>query len=130
MPDSFQPSLFVAEAVGIRPLRDVRRTHLVHTYGAGEDLPDPTLVQPFVTAGCCYYRDGRDSVAWHGDTGIDMVAIVSFGSPRKLLLRPRDGTGATTGFAVGRSAGRPADQRAVPTGERPLIRARDPRGSS
>ena len=21
-----------------------------------------------MTAGCCYYRDGRDSVAWHGDT--------------------------------------------------------------
>jgi len=100
---------------------------LVHTYGVGEDLPDPALArardalsryyadelgEPFVTAGCCYYRDGRDSVAWHGDTGIGnrgvrgrsqdtMVAIASFGSPRKLLLRPRGGTGATTGFALG-----------------------------
>lgn len=50
--------------------------------------------EPFVTAGMCLYRDGRDSVAWHGDTigrsahTDTMVAIVSFGSPRPLLLRP------------------------------------------
>ena len=25
------------------------------------------LAEPFVSAGLCYYRDGRDSVAWHGD---------------------------------------------------------------
>ena len=24
--------------------------------------------EPFVTAGLCLYRDGADSVAWHGDT--------------------------------------------------------------
>jgi alkylated DNA repair dioxygenase AlkB len=85
---------------------------LVHSYGIGEELPHPTLTEartaltdhyaaelgePFVTAGCCYYRDGQDSVAWHGDnlgrgrTQDTMVAIVSFGSPRKLLLRPRGG---------------------------------------
>ena len=55
---------------------------LVHNYAAGEPLPHPTLEEarealsahyrpelgePFVTAGCCFYRDGRDSVAWHGD---------------------------------------------------------------
>ena len=55
---------------------------LVHTYGEGEPLPHPLLDEardalsehyrsglgePFLTAGCCYYRDGRDSVAWHGD---------------------------------------------------------------
>ena len=28
----------------------------------------PELGEPFTTAGCCLYRDGRDSVAWHGDT--------------------------------------------------------------
>ena len=55
------------------------------------------LGEPFVSAGCCLYRDGRDSVAWHGDTigrgatADTMVAIVSFGSPRSLLLRPRGG---------------------------------------
>jgi alkylated DNA repair dioxygenase AlkB len=64
------------------------------------------LGEPFVTAGMCLYRDGRDSVAWHGDTHgrsarIDtMVAIVSFGSPRPLLLRPRGG-GASIRFPLG-----------------------------
>jgi alkylated DNA repair dioxygenase AlkB len=81
-------------------------------YGADEPLPDPLLEQaratlgdhyadelgePFVTAGLCFYRDGRDSVAWHGDRfgrGADrdtMVAIVSLGAPRPLHLRPRGG---------------------------------------
>ncbi len=85
---------------------------LVHTYGLGAPLPHPVLEQardalsahylpelgePFRTAGCCYYRDGRDSVAWHGDTigrgrlEDTMVAIVSLGDPRRLLLRPRAG---------------------------------------
>ncbi|MEZ5114316.1 MAG: alpha-ketoglutarate-dependent dioxygenase AlkB [Nocardioidaceae bacterium] len=85
---------------------------LVHTYGIGQALPHPALEaarvelnqhyfselgEPFVTAGCCLYRDGRDSVAWHGDNigrgrrADTMVAIVSFGSDRKLLLRPRGG---------------------------------------
>ena len=45
----------------------------------------------------CLYRDGRDSVAWHGDTigrgrsEDTMVAIVSLGSARAFLLRPRGG---------------------------------------
>jgi alkylated DNA repair dioxygenase AlkB len=60
----------------------------------------PELGEPFRTAGMCLYRDGRDSVAWHGDTigrgraEDTMVAIVSLGSPRSLMLRPRGG-GAT-----------------------------------
>jgi alkylated DNA repair dioxygenase AlkB len=64
------------------------------------------LGEPFVTAGMCLYRTGRDSVAWHGDTlgrsaHVDtMVAIVSFGSPRPLLLRPRGG-GPSRRFALG-----------------------------
>ena len=42
------------------------------------------------------YRDGHDSVAWHGDRvgrGRDetVVAIVSLGSPRRFLLRPLGG---------------------------------------
>jgi len=66
----------------------------------------PELGEPFRTAGCCYYRDGRDSVAWHGDTigrsrtEDTMVAIVSFGAPRALQLRPRGG-GRTLRFALG-----------------------------
>ncbi|WP_372735042.1 alpha-ketoglutarate-dependent dioxygenase AlkB [Nocardioides sp.] len=91
-------------------LVDVPR--LVYTYMIGEELPHPALTsardslsahyepelgEPFRTAGCCYYRDGRDSVAWHGDTigrGLTddtMVAIVSVGDPRRLHLRPRGG---------------------------------------
>jgi alkylated DNA repair dioxygenase AlkB len=91
-------------------LVDVPR--LTYTYMIGEDLPHPALVEarealsahyepelgePFRTAGCCYYRDGRDSVAWHGDTigrgstHDTMVAIVSVGDPRRLALRPRGG---------------------------------------
>lgn len=71
-------------------------------------LPHPTLVrafaalnehygpEPFSTAGLCWYRDGRDSVAWHGDNiGRNRVrtevAIVSVGDARPLLLRPRGG---------------------------------------
>ena len=42
------------------------------------------------------YRDGRDSVAWHGDTlgrqvATTIVAIVSLGSPRRFLVRPKGG---------------------------------------
>lgn len=57
----------------------------------------PELGEAFRTAGLCCYRDGRDSVAWHGDTigrgssEDTMVAIVSVGAPRPLLLRPRGG---------------------------------------
>jgi alkylated DNA repair dioxygenase AlkB len=81
-------------------------------YAEEEQLPDPMLDEarrrleahyrpelgePFATAGLCLYRDGRDSVAWHGDTigrgstEDTIVAIVSLGEPRSLLLRPRGG---------------------------------------
>jgi alkylated DNA repair dioxygenase AlkB len=94
---------------------------LLKFYGEGEPLPDPVLTQArdalnahyrgelgeeFTTAGLCYYRDGRDSVAWHGDTigrsrtEDTMVAIVSFGEARRLSLRRRGG-GPMTGFPVG-----------------------------
>lgn len=47
------------------------------------------------------YRDGRDSVAWHGDrVGRELretvVAIVSLGEPRKFLLRPGPGAARLT----------------------------------
>jgi len=85
---------------------------LVSFYAEGESLPDPALDEikraldehygpelgePFRTCGLCLYRDGSDSVAWHGDTTgrsstqDTMVAIVSLGAPRALLLRPRGG---------------------------------------
>jgi alkylated DNA repair dioxygenase AlkB len=55
------------------------------------------LGEPFTTAGLCLYRDGADSVAWHGDTigrsstEDTMVAIVSLGTTRAFALRPRTG---------------------------------------
>jgi alkylated DNA repair dioxygenase AlkB len=52
-----------------------------------------------------FYRDGRDSVAWHGDTTARdlpeaVVATVSLGEPRRFLLRPRDG-GRARAFMLG-----------------------------
>jgi len=108
------------------PWRDERRRmydrvvevpRLLCFYGEGEDLPDPALAaarealgrhyradlgeppapETLCTAGLCLYRDGRDSVAWHGDrigrgaTEDTVVAIVSLGAPRALALRPRGG---------------------------------------
>ena len=94
---------------------------LLSWYDETDDLPDPVLAkakqalnqhyqaelgEPFRTAGLCYYRDGQDSVAWHGDTigrgkrEDTMVAILSLGTPRRLLLRPRGG-GARVGFPLG-----------------------------
>ncbi|MEU8899754.1 alpha-ketoglutarate-dependent dioxygenase AlkB [Nocardia sp. NPDC048505] len=106
-----------------RPMYDrvVDVPRLLRFYGEGEALPDPVLDEaraalsehyrpelgePFRTAGMCYYRDGRDSVAWHGDTigrgstHDTMVAIVSVGAPRALLLRPRGG-GEALRYQVG-----------------------------
>ncbi|WP_381789825.1 alpha-ketoglutarate-dependent dioxygenase AlkB [Streptomyces niveus] len=65
------------------------------------------LGEPFATAGLCYYRDGRDGVAWHGDrTGRGssedtMVAILSVGAPRDLVLRPRHRHGSVVRRPLG-----------------------------
>ena len=60
----------------------------------------------FDSVGFNWYRDGRDSVAWHRDRirkeVIDpIVALVSLGDRRKLLLRPRGG-GESRAFLLGR----------------------------
>jgi alkylated DNA repair dioxygenase AlkB len=81
---------------------------LVCFYAEDQALPDPALDEartalsahylpelgePLRTAGMCLYRDGRDSVAWHGDTigrgssQDTVVAIVSLGAPRAFALR-------------------------------------------
>jgi alkylated DNA repair dioxygenase AlkB len=61
--------------------------------------------RPLTTVGCNWYRDGRDSVAWHGDRvprpGDALVAIVSLGARRAFLLRPRQG-GRSRRFELGR----------------------------
>ena len=77
---------------------------------ASDELPHPVVAQaretlsrhygaelgePFTTVGMCLYRNGQDSVAWHGDRigrgdrHDTMVAILSLGSPRVLAMRPR-----------------------------------------
>jgi alkylated DNA repair dioxygenase AlkB len=101
--------------------RTVDVPRLLCFYGEDEPLPGPALTaalsalnahygaelgEPFRTAGLCLYRDGRDSVAWHGDTigrgsrEDTMVAILSLGTPRALLLRPRGG-GRSLRFEIG-----------------------------
>jgi alkylated DNA repair dioxygenase AlkB len=98
--------------------RTIDVPRLLCFYGEDAALPDPALGacraalnahyaaelgEEFVTAGLCFYRDGRDSVAWHGDrigrgaTQDTMVAIVSLGEARPLLLRPAQGTGTGKG---------------------------------
>ncbi|MEV1045700.1 alpha-ketoglutarate-dependent dioxygenase AlkB [Streptomyces sp. NPDC049916] len=70
------------------PALEAARAELGEHYAA-------ELGEPFTTAGLCLYRDGRDGVAWHGDTQgrgsseDTMVAILSLGAPRHLALRPR-----------------------------------------
>jgi alkylated DNA repair dioxygenase AlkB len=57
--------------------------------------------RPFDSIGFNLYRDGHDSVAWHGDRERylhedPVVAIVSVGSPRPFQMRPRGGGRSTT----------------------------------
>ncbi len=71
-----------------------------------DDPPDPipamaaALTRHYATdlstVSANLYRDGRDSVAWHGDRvgrrrSHTVVAIVSLGAPRRFLLRPAGG---------------------------------------
>lgn len=107
-----------------RPMYDrvVDVPRLLSFYDETDPLPDPALDaakaaldehyagelgEPFATAGLCLYRDGRDSVAWHGDrigrgsTEDTMVALIVLGAPRALLLRPRGGGGPTLRHDLG-----------------------------
>lgn len=102
--------------------REVEVPRLLCFYGERDTLPDPLLDdvhaaldtyygeelgERFATAGLCFYRDGRDSVAWHGDrigrsrTQDTMVAILSLGAPRALLLRPNGGGGPAVRHQLG-----------------------------
>ena len=118
-----------------RPMYDrvVDVPRLLCHYPEGEPLPDPMLEalrdalneryepelgEPLVSAGLCLYRDGADSVAWHGDTigrgrtTDTVVAIVSLGSPREFLLRPRGG-GAVARAIAGADLSAPRTKEAV-----------------
>ena len=61
---------------------------------------------PFDSIGCNCYRNGEDSVAWHGDrhrktVTNPFVVIVSVGGRRPFRLRPRGG-GRALSFDLGR----------------------------
>lgn len=76
-------------------LLDRARSLLIDRYG-----------KPFDSIGFNLYRDGNDSVAWHGDRHrhhvVDpVVAILSVGDPRPFKLRPRGG-GASRSWDLGR----------------------------
>ncbi|MDQ3953158.1 MAG: alpha-ketoglutarate-dependent dioxygenase AlkB [Actinomycetota bacterium] len=84
---------------------------------SGEELKPPILEDvrvalsehygiEFDSVGFNLYRDGRDSVAWHGDRikkeiEEPLVALVSLGEPRRFLLRPKGG-GKSRAFMLGR----------------------------
>lgn len=101
--------------------RVVAVPRLVSTYHERDTWPDPLLARArdalsehyrdelppgFATAGLAFYRDGSDSVAWHGDrigrgrSQDTLVAIVSLGDVRTLALRPRGG-GTSLRFTLG-----------------------------
>jgi hypothetical protein len=140
--------------------RVVEVPRLVAFYGEDQQLPHPVLddvrstlnrrfggrgAGSLRTTGICLYRDGRDSVAWHGDRiGREderdtLVAIVSIGSgvgrsgPPVFGGRrgsPGDGRDLSTDLAARRAQGgearRAPDQHPVPlvmTGDHPVDRA-------
>lgn len=99
-----------------RKLREPRLTS-PWNLRSGQPLQPPVLEQmrralgrrygvEFDSVGFNLYRDGQDSVAWHGDH-IDpaieepVIVLVSLGEPRRFMLRPQGG-GASRSFMLGR----------------------------
>jgi len=102
--------------------RTVDVPRLVASYGDDVPAPDPLLDEAksvltrhyrglpgaeLATIGLCLYRDGSDSVAWHGDTLSGgaaedaLVAIISLGWRRRLALRPKRGGSRSLRFELG-----------------------------
>ena len=87
--------------------RMVDEPRLTRWYAAAEQLPEEGLAWfrvavgrrykvRFGAMGLNYYRDGRDSVAFHSDRELrhlddTLVAIVTLGAARPFLVRPRGG---------------------------------------
>jgi alkylated DNA repair dioxygenase AlkB len=102
-----------------RDIRMYERTlpepRLTHRWTTAE-APEPVLGEAatllsarygveFTQVGANLYRDGADSVAWHGDRvarerDTAVVALISLGGLRPFRLRPRGG-GASVGFLPG-----------------------------
>ena len=97
--------------------RIVREPRLTHRWRLDEDPAPPAELQEmarvlsrryavaFTQVGVNLYRDGADSVAWHGDrVARDLpeaiVALVSLGAVRPFRLRPTGG-GASIGYLPG-----------------------------
>ena len=99
--------------------RRVLEPRLTAPWSLGSGLPlEPALLEEmrrclgarygvvFDSAGFNLYRDGEDSVAWHGDRirkEIDepIIPLISLGEPRKFLVR-RKGGGPSRAFRLGR----------------------------
>jgi alkylated DNA repair dioxygenase AlkB len=103
--------------------RYVDEPRLTSWWSSAEGNPEPLPVlgsvrraltdrysRAFDSIGFNLYRDGFDSVAWHGDRLHDrldaVIAIVSVGEPRQLRLRPKPGCAESAGgsprsFALG-----------------------------
>jgi alkylated DNA repair dioxygenase AlkB len=102
--------------------RKVPVPRLIASYGAGAAAPHPVLGEAMIrladhyrgipgadlrTIGFCLYRNGADSVAWHGDKigrgAIEdtLIAIVSLGCHRRLALRPNKGSQPSVHFELG-----------------------------
>jgi alkylated DNA repair dioxygenase AlkB len=97
----------------------VREPRLTSPWNArsGEPLEPPILEEmrevlserygvEFDSVGFNLYRDGKDSVAWHGDRikkeiEEPIVALVSLGEARRFLLRPKGG-GKSQSYMLGR----------------------------
>ncbi|HKX76209.1 MAG TPA: alpha-ketoglutarate-dependent dioxygenase AlkB [Acidimicrobiia bacterium] len=105
---------------GVERIRgsEVPRPRLVASFGSGELPPGLGIIaqmsealsrrydQKLERITCNLYRDGRDSVAWHGDRiARDLpeatVAILSLGEPRPFRVRPKGG-GRSIGWPAGR----------------------------
>ena len=97
--------------------RIVREPRLTHRWRLDEGPSPPAELRAmaavlserygieFTQVGANLYRDGADSVAWHGDRVARelpeaIVALVSLGAPRPFRLRPAGG-GASIGFLPG-----------------------------
>lgn len=99
--------------------RRVREPRLTSPWNAASGAPlEPPVLEEirvalserygrtFDSVGFNLYRDGDDSVAWHGDhirkeIHDPIVALVSLGEPRKFLMRPVGG-GRSRAFMLGR----------------------------
>jgi alkylated DNA repair dioxygenase AlkB len=69
------------------------------------ELLDARYETEFARVSAALYRDGSDSVAWHGDyvarkMSEALVATVSLGGARRFLIRPKGG-GRSIAFSIG-----------------------------